>query len=84
MQIRKAGYQIVAVQQTPDSQPYHLAHYPPRPVFVLGSEDSGLPDVLREAADLVVEIPLYGLIDSLNVATAATCVMMHWRTQCVE
>jgi tRNA G18 (ribose-2'-O)-methylase SpoU len=27
----------------------------------------------------VVEIPLYGLIDSLNVATAATCVLMHWR-----
>ena len=79
MMARQAGYQIVAVQQTPDSQPYHQAVYPPNPLFVLGSEDSGLPDLLREAADLVVEIPLYGLIDSLNVATAATCVVMHWR-----
>jgi tRNA G18 (ribose-2'-O)-methylase SpoU len=79
MMARKAGYQIVAVQQTPDSQPYHQATYPPCPLFVLGSEDSGLPDLLREAADLVVEIPLHGLIDSLNVATAATCVIMHWR-----
>lgn len=76
---RALGYQPVAVQQTPDSQPYHLAAYPPRPLFILGSEDAGLPDALRWAADLVVEIPLFGLIDSLNVATAATCVIMHWR-----
>lgn len=76
---RSLGYQPVAVQQTPDSQPYHQAHYPPRPLFILGSEDAGLPDELRWAADLIVEIPLFGLIDSLNVATAATCVMMHWR-----
>jgi len=76
---RAAGYQLVAVQQTPRSEPYHLASYPPRPLFVLGAEDAGLPDALRAAADLVVEIPLYGLIDSLNVSAAATCVVMHWR-----
>ena len=79
IETRRRGYQLVAIQQTPDSQPYHRAHYPPRPLFVLGSEDAGLPDELRLAADLVVEIPLYGSIDSLNVSTAATCVIMHWR-----
>ncbi len=76
---RAEGYQLVAVQQTPDSEPYHRATYPPQPLFILGSEDAGLPDELRVGADLAVEIPLYGVIDSLNVATAATCVMMHWR-----
>ena len=76
---REEGYQLVAVQQTPDSEPYHRASYPPQPLFILGSEDAGLPDELRVGADLAVEIPLYGVIDSLNVATAATCVMMHWR-----
>ena len=76
---RQEGYQLVAVQQTPDSEAYHQANYPPQPLFILGSEDSGLPDALRLAADLAVEIPLFGAIDSLNVATAATCVMMHWR-----
>jgi tRNA G18 (ribose-2'-O)-methylase SpoU len=79
LRARAAGYQVVAVQQTPQSEPYHLASYPPRPLFVLGAEDTGLPDALRAAADLAVEIPLYGLIDSLNVASAATCVVMHWR-----
>jgi tRNA(Leu) C34 or U34 (ribose-2'-O)-methylase TrmL len=76
---RSKGYQIVAVQQCPKSVPYHQADYPPHPIFVLGAEDDGIPAKLLEAADLVVEIPLYGAIDSLNVSTAATCVMMHWR-----
>ncbi len=77
---READYQIVAVQQTPRSVPYHQADYPPRPLFVLGTEDDGIPGNLRVAADIVVEIPMYGVIDSLNVAAAATCVMFHWRT----
>ena len=39
---REGGYQIVGVQQTPRSVPYHQADYPPRPPFVLGAEDDGL------------------------------------------
>lgn len=76
---REAGYQIVAVQQTPDSVPYSVADYPPQPLFVMGAEDTGVPPALRRAADLVVEIPQFGVIDSLNVAAAATVVMFHWR-----
>ena len=76
---RENNYQIVAIQQTASSIPYHLASYPPRPLFVVGSEDAGMPRQLKKAADLVVEIPQYGLIDSLNVATAATVVLFHWR-----
>ena len=78
---REGDYQLVAVQQTPDSVPYHTAPYPPRPLFVMGAEGEGLPDVLRIAADLVVEIPQFGVIDSLNVAAAATTVLFHWRCQ---
>ena len=76
---REGDYQIVVVQQTPDSVPYHQADYPPRPLFVMGAEDTGVPPALRRAADLVVEIPQFGVIDSLNVAAAATVVMFHWR-----
>ena len=76
---RAKGYQLVAVQQTPCSEPYHRADYPPKPLFMMGAEDLGLPDSLRIAADLAIEIPMFGEIDSLNVATAATTVMFHWR-----
>jgi len=76
---RAGDYQIVAVQQTPDSVAFHHAEYPPRPLFVVGAEDRGMPAALRLGADLVVEIPQFGIIDSLNVAAAATTVIMHWR-----
>ena len=76
---RRDNYQIVAIQQTAVSEPYHEAIYPPRPLFVVGSEDVGMPDELRIEADLVVQIPQFGIIDSLNVATAATVVVFHWR-----
>ena len=79
---RAADYQIVALQQTPVSVPFHQADYPPRPLFVVGAEDDGVPPRLRRAADLLIEIPMYGLIDSLNVAAAATCVIFHWRVVC--
>lgn len=77
--VRSRGFQLVGVQQTPESQPYHRAIYPPRPIFVLGSERTGLSARLRRNADLLVEIPLFGVIDSLNVSAAATCVLFHWR-----
>ena len=76
---RQLGYQIVAVQQTAGSVPYHRASYPPTPLFVLGSEALSMPSRLRNAADLAVEIPQFGVIDSLNVATAASVVVFHWR-----
>lgn len=79
---RNLGFQLVAVQQTPCSEQYHQADYPPHPLFMMGAEDMGLPDSLRVAADLAVEIPMFGEIDSLNVATAATTVMFHWRLHC--
>jgi tRNA G18 (ribose-2'-O)-methylase SpoU len=76
---RARDYQLVAIQQTPDGVAYHRAEYPPRPLFVVGAEDMGMPAALRLGADLVVEIPQFGVIDSLNVAAAATTVMMYWR-----
>ena len=75
---RQRGYQLVAVQQTPNSEPYLTANYPPCPLFVMGAEDLGVPPELRAGADLAVEIPMFGLIDSLNVAAAATTVMLTW------
>ena len=57
---RNLGFQLVAVQQTPCSENYHEAEYPPQPLFMMGAEDMGLPDSLRRAADMAVEIPMFG------------------------
>ena len=43
--------------------------------IILGSEQFGVPAQIEERCDLVVGIPLFGLITSLNVATAGVLVV---------
>ena len=42
---------------------------------VVGAEQTGLTDFWMDQADLKVNIPMLGEIDSLNVASAATILL---------
>ncbi|MCO6510151.1 MAG: 23S rRNA (guanosine(2251)-2'-O)-methyltransferase RlmB [Aridibacter famidurans] len=45
--------------------------------IVLGSEGSGIHKLTREKCDVLVKIPLYGRIDSLNVSVAAGVLLFE-------
>jgi len=45
--------------------------------IVLGNEETGLPDAVKEACSILVRIPGTGLMESLNVAQAATLFMQR-------
>ena len=49
--------------------------------LVLGSEGSGLHRLVAEKCDVLVKIPMYGKIDSLNVSVAAGVVLFEARRQ---
>ena len=44
---------------------------------MLGSEAHGLPDSIAALLDVVVQIPMAGEIESLNVAVAASILMFE-------
>ena len=73
------GFEIVALQQGSSAVPIWEADWPKRPLIVAGNEGDGLPQSLVESASLQVDLPIYGEIDSLNVAVATSVAMYAFR-----
>ena len=78
---RAGGYQVVAVEQT--SHAVRLVDFQPRyPMcLVLGSEQAGVSQAVLDHADAAVTIPMRGMANSLNVATAAAIVLHTLATE---
>ena len=43
--------------------------------LVMGSEGDGVSHIIKEKADYIVSIPMYGRVNSFNVSTAASVLM---------
>lgn len=71
------GSQVVVLEQTADSRPYHEADYTLPLTLVLGHEREGVRQELLEVADTHVEIPILGVGNSHNVSHAAAIVLYH-------
>ncbi len=50
-------------------------------VLVVGGEEKGLRQLTRSKCDLLVSIPMYGTVESLNVAVAAGILLYEVRRQ---
>ena len=67
--LKARGYQIVAVEQAHHSVPYtRPAIYKPPLALILGHERAGVAPTALQLADVCVEVPVYGMANSLNVA----------------
>lgn len=75
--MRTAGTQLIVVEQDARAVPLLQAAYPPRRVLIFGNEVSGVSAELRDAADQMVYIPMYGDKESLNVAVAAGIALYY-------
>jgi len=69
-ELKARGVQIVVLEQTRQSINYTCAQYRFPLCLVLGHERTGVEDEVLALADVVVEIPMYGMGNSLNVAMA--------------
>jgi tRNA G18 (ribose-2'-O)-methylase SpoU len=68
---------IYAVEQHPNSIPYHQADYQLPIALIFGNETYGiLPETLK-LADQIVEIPMFGINKSLNVIVSAAIIGYH-------
>lgn len=75
--LKADGVVTVAMENAPGSIDYTEFQWPDRVALVLGHEVRGIrPDAL-EACDAVVEIPMLGKKNTLNVATAYGIVLFE-------
>ena len=70
--LRGRGVQVLATDGEGDVGLFDASLDLTRPTaWVMGNEATGLTPAARDAADAVVAVPIFGLAESLNLATAA-------------
>jgi len=70
-QLKNKGIQICALELTDKSIPYHQIKSDDFPIcLVVGNEITGVSQELLDLCDKSIEIPQYGIKQSLNVAVA--------------
>lgn len=79
--LKSRGYQLVGLEQTTNSQSLHEYRFERRTALVIGNERQGLSHEELRLVDRVVEIPVYGLPYSYNVATAASMALYEFCRQ---
>jgi 23S rRNA (guanosine2251-2'-O)-methyltransferase len=70
-------YSIVALEQNQLSVPLPSFHAPEKIAIILGSEVSGISDVILDQCEQIVEIPMQGTKESFNVVQAAAMMLYH-------
>lgn len=76
-QLRLRGFTVLATAAD-GQRALYAQPLPARAVLLLGAEGSGLDAASRAVADEVLAIPGSGLVESLNVAQAATVLAGEW------
>jgi tRNA G18 (ribose-2'-O)-methylase SpoU len=74
----ESGLALVAVDNTPGSQPVETAELPRDSLLLFGQEGPGLSAEAQSAAALVVSIAQFGTTRSINAGVAAGIVMHAW------
>lgn len=80
--LKKDGCTVFAVEQNKKAIPYYMEQKGKRRmsdvVFVMGDEVRGLPESVMEKAHAVLEIPMRGKKESLNVSVAFGIIVFHF------
>ena len=75
--LNKEGFMIVAVEQAESSVNYRKLKVPQKVALVVGNEVKGLPKKILNVCDVIIEIPMRGEKESLNVGVAMGVVLFN-------
>ncbi|MCY3768818.1 MAG: 23S rRNA (guanosine(2251)-2'-O)-methyltransferase RlmB [Gammaproteobacteria bacterium] len=76
VELQARGFWVYGADDTGD-QPLYDCHFPDKSVVVMGAEGSGLRRLTKTHCDHLVNIPMQGLVSSLNVSTATAVILFE-------
>lgn len=73
--LKKEGFKIIAIEQDKKSVDYKKIKTNSKILLLVGNEVRGLSKQILDKCDLVIEIPMIGVKESLNVGVAFAVVL---------
>ena len=73
--LKEQGIWIFAAEA--GGEAYYETDFDVPAAIVFGSEGDGVSRLVKERSDFTVSIPMYGLVNSLNVSTASSVILCH-------
>lgn len=83
-QLKKRGFQIVATQIGDQSIPHTDLDYAQPMAIVFGNESEGLSAEALKLADHMVQIPLFGMAQSLNLSVSVGIILYEALRQRIQ
>jgi 23S rRNA (guanosine2251-2'-O)-methyltransferase len=75
VRLRSEGCTVVAVEQHERAFSYRTFTQPSDVAYIFGNEVEGVPCTLCDMSDAIIEIPMAGIKESLNVSVAAGVIL---------
>lgn len=76
---QKEGFTLIGADVGENACSLAEFKFPERTLLILGSEGEGIQPLLKKQCDVILKIPMFGRIDSLNVSQAAAIFLFAWR-----
>jgi tRNA (guanosine-2'-O-)-methyltransferase len=73
--LKTAGFQIAATHLGEGAIPYTSLDYSHPTAIVFGNEREGLSAAAREGADVLIKIPMFGMVQSLNLSVSVGIIL---------
>ncbi len=79
--LKEAGFQLVGTGLFPETVDFRSVDYTKPTVIIVGHELEGISEVVRQEAHVIVKIPMYGMVQSLNVSVATGVILYEAERQ---
>lgn len=80
-ELKKKGYWIVGAEALEESKDFWHTDLNMKVCLVIGSEGKGISRLVKEECDILVKIPMWGKVNSLNASVSAALIIYEIRRQ---